>query len=119
MAMVLKRNTTPTIPIKINYVDDVDCVMLVFKNENSPSIKPLFCKKVGIDPNTLLTRTETGYIATVLLTTEETFQFRRPEVFVDIYPIKDNTVYNAGEFVRYEVRDTFLETAIKPKEVTQ
>lgn len=119
MAIVLKRNTTPTIPIKINYVDDVDYVMLVFKNENSPSVKPLFCKKVGIDENTLLTRTETGYMATVLLTTEDTIQFRRPEVFIDIYPIKNNTVYDAGEFVRYEVRDTFLEEAIKPEEVTQ
>jgi hypothetical protein len=107
MAMTLKRNTTPTIPIKISGISSLNEVVLVFKNETSPSTPILFKKTVRN-----FTSSQGNWVATVTLTTAETMKFRAPEVFVDVYPISGSTVYNTGEALRYEVIDSLLQEAI-------
>jgi hypothetical protein len=108
MAMTLKRNTTPTIPIKINGISSLNKVLLVFKNERFPGAPILFEKEI-----TSFKNLGSSWVVTVTLSAAETMKFRAPEVFIDVYPISGNTIHNTGSALRYEVIDSLKPEVIQ------
>lgn len=110
MAHIIKKNTTPTIDIKINGVTSTQIkkVILGFKEKDSENYPLLLRKETNKIENTM----DGGSKISVTLTTEETLLLKEGDIFVDVYPIGNNIVYNTGRPIRYEVYGSFFKEAI-------
>lgn len=109
----IKRHTTPNIIIEVNDVnmDDITEVMFAVKNVNDETAPLLFPIKSVVkseESDCFFKINDTRFNVMLKLSTEETLKIPKGRFFIDVLPVADKEMLNAGPPLEMEALPTFF-----------
>ena len=105
----MKRNTTPTLPIKINMpFENVTRIEFIFKKNASEYATTLLHKVFEDEIPVRDGDTSEGFIVDVRLTAEETMRLTVGEVYMDTRIVLTDNLIPATKIVKIDVKETLF-----------